>query len=74
MSFALISVIASLTLILALNWQRLNALGAPTVTRWLAMPSACATQCCTSPGCCVLLWMCHCCCSPGTARAIWPSR
>ena len=25
-----------------------------TVTAWLSMPSAWATQCCTSPGCCVL--------------------
>ena len=40
MSFALVSVITSLALILALNWQRLNALGAPTVTRWLAIWTA----------------------------------
>ena len=37
MTFAIVSVIASLALILALNWQRLNDLGASTVSRWLAI-------------------------------------
>ena len=45
-----------------------------TRTAWLSMPMACATQCCTSPGCWVLEYTNHCFCSCGTAYATWPSR
>ena len=40
MTFAIVSLIATLALILALNWQRLNALGAAKVTQWLAIWTA----------------------------------
>jgi hypothetical protein len=40
MSFAIFSLLATLALILALNWRRLNALGAMNVTRMLGIWAA----------------------------------
>ena len=45
-----------------------------TVTAFDTVPSACATMCCTSLGCCVDDQTVTSSSSPGMANAIWPSR